>query len=342
MRALLGLLAFLLPATAADTFQVFILAGQSNMVGHAKNKLFEHQATDPKTRDHFAPYRKDGDWITRDDVMIDYFDRTGGLTLGYGARDKTGPELGFGKVVGDAIDEPVLLIKVAWGGRSIYRDFRPPSAGLPSEEKLEAELEKARERTRKQNEKHQRNDPLPTLKEIKSAYGKDYRAMLEEVRGAIAGAPETFPALKGRRPALAGFVWFQGWNDKFGGADQEYADNLAHLIRDVRRDLESPRLPVVIGVMGQNGSKAAEGTTLTLQQAQLEVAQMEEFKDTVAAVRTDVLVDKAAEALYPTWKENVELWEKTGSDHGYHYLGSAIWMTRIGEAFGEAMLELVR
>jgi hypothetical protein len=61
----------------------------------------------------------------------------------------------------------------------------------------------------------------------------------------------------------------------------------------------------------------------------------------VKAVRTDVLVDKAAEALYPTWKDNIPEWEKTGSDHGYHYLGSAIWHLRMGHAFGEAMLELM-
>jgi len=31
----------------------------------------------------------------------------------------------------------------------------------------------------------------------------------------------------------------------------------------------------------------------------------------------------------------------TGGDHPYHYLGSAIWFTRIGHAMGESMLELL-
>ena len=56
----------------------------------------------------------------------------------------------------------------------------------------------------------------------------------------------------------------------------------------------------------------------------------------------DRLVDKAAEALYPTWRDNVEEWEKVGSDHPYHYLGSAIWFNRMGHAFGEALLDLMR
>jgi hypothetical protein len=65
------------------------------------------------------------------------------------------------------------------------------------------------------------------------------------------------------------------------------------------------------------------------------------FQGNVKAVRTDVLVDKAAEELYPKWRDNFEQWQKTGSDFGYHYMGSAIWFNRIGRAMGEAMLELL-
>ena len=65
-----------------------------------------------------------------------------------------------------------------------------------------------------------------------------------------------------------------------------------------------------------------------------------EFKGNVKAVQTDVLIDKAAEELYPEWKKRFEEWEKVGSDRGYHYLGSAIWFNRMGKSFGEAMLEL--
>ena len=61
----------------------------------------------------------------------------------------------------------------------------------------------------------------------------------------------------------------------------------------------------------------------------------------VKAFRTDVLVDKAAEELYPAWNKNLEQWKLTGGDHAYHYLGSAIWFTRIGHAMGEAMKELL-
>ena len=93
--------------------------------------------------------------------------------------------------------------------------------------------------------------------------------------------------------------------------------------------------------MGQNGSKPAKGAMLTIQEAQLAMEKVPEFKGNVKAVRTDVLIDKAAEELYPTWKKNFEQWEKTGSDHAYYYLGSAIWHLRMGGAFADAMLEML-
>ncbi len=68
----------------------------------------------------------------REDVFISCLDRKGPLWVGHGARKETiGPELGFGWVMGDVLDEPVLLIKCAWGGKSLAVDFRPPSAGKP-------------------------------------------------------------------------------------------------------------------------------------------------------------------------------------------------------------------
>ena len=42
------------------------------------------------------------------------------------------------------------------------------------------------------------------------------------------------------------------------------------------------------------------------------------------------------------WSKNFEQWKKTGTDRPYHYLGSAIWYTRIGHAAGESMLDLMK
>jgi carbohydrate esterase-like sialic acid-specific acetylesterase len=326
---------------ADNTVKVFILSGQSNMEGKAPNTLLDYQATDPKTADFFAHLRKDGKWIVRDDVFIKFLDRKGPLTIGYGSPGRTGIELEFGTMMGDHFDQPVLLIKPAWGGHSLVKNFRPPSAGLPPEESLEKELKSAQDRVRQNNMKNKRNEPLPTMEELKSQYGASYRNMLAEVRNTLENCGTLFPPLKGKTPQITGFVWFQGWNDQYGGQD-EYASNMQHFIRDVRKDLATPNLPFVIVAMGQNASKPAKGAMLTVREAQLSMNDVPDFKGNVKAFRSDVLVDKAAEELYSTWRQNQDQWKHVGGDFEYHYLGSAIWFTRIGHAAGEAMLELLK
>ena len=123
------------------TVQVFILAGQSNMEGAGKIEgdpkrnggrgSLSHMADNNESKKLYAHLRDDkGSWFKRKDVMIWYLGRTGKLAPGFGARKSTiGPELGFGHVIGDALSAPVLLIKTAWGGKSLAKDFRPPSSG---------------------------------------------------------------------------------------------------------------------------------------------------------------------------------------------------------------------
>jgi alpha-galactosidase len=339
LLAALAALVIMSPALAqGGPLKVFVLAGQSNMEGKAQNKLWEHQATDSKTAAFFAPFRDDDNasWVVRDDVWIKFLGRRGPLTLGFGSPGRTGLEFALGLRIGDRCEEPVLLIKTAWGGRSIRKDFRPPSSGLPADAVLEKELADAVKRTQNNNEKRKRNDPLPTRAEIEGGYGRDYRLMIEDVTTTIRDLDELFPELKGREPVLSGFVWFQGWNDQYGGAELEYEQNLRNFIRDVRKDLGAADLPFVVGVMGQNGSAEAKGAMLEIQKAQMEVADMKR----VAAVRTDELIDEAAEQLYPEWKQRFKEWERTGSDHRYHYLGSAIWFSRIGFGLADALAEL--
>jgi alpha-galactosidase len=328
-------------AGEAKRVKVFVLAGQSNMEGKAPNSLLDCQAEAPETKDLFKHLRQDGRWIVRQDVFIKFLDRHGPLTVGYGSPGRTGVELEFGTVLGDRLRQPVLLIKAAWGGHSLAKLFRSPSAGYPPDAVLHRELQQAQDRVKKDNEKQKRNDPLPTLDDIKRAYGSSYRAMLAEVRETLDQYQTLFPALAGKKAELAGFAWFQGWNDQYGGAEQEYAANMRHFIQDVRKDLGAPKLPFVIAAMGQNGSKPAAGAMLVIREAQMLMNEVPEFQGNVKAFRTDVLVDKAAEELYPTWSKNLDQWKKTGGDHGYHYLGSAIWFTRIGHAMAEAMLELM-
>ncbi len=321
---------------AEKTVTVFVLAGQSNMEGKARNDLLESQATDPRFKDFWADYRTGDTWTERDDVFVTFFNRHGPLTIGYGSPGATGPELAFGRILGDHCDDPVLLIKTAWGGHSLYKNFRPPSAGLPNEQELEAELGTV-----------QKKQPAATMDEITAGYGDSYRKMLAEVKRVLNEKDTLFPALAGGKPEMAGFFWFQGFNDQFGDtAPAEYEANMKHLIADVRKDFNAPKMPVVIagiGTFGWDGTaKPTEDSgTAKVLNGQLAMSDVAEFKGTVKAFETAPLYDKEAAEIFPKWQKNVEEWKKVGSDRPYHYLGSGIWYCRIGKTAGESMVELL-
>lgn len=149
-------------------------------------------------------------WKVRDDVWVSFNGHNGRLTPGFGGGpDRFGPELGFGQIIGDASDDPVLIIKTAWGGKSLFADFRPPSSG--------------------------------------GEVGPFYRQMVETVNRVMRNMSVDFPGLANRPVELSGFVWWQGWNDAYPkGAVPEYERNLVNLILDLRRDLHAPKLPVVV------------------------------------------------------------------------------------------------
>jgi Carbohydrate esterase, sialic acid-specific acetylesterase len=282
----------ILPCGAAEpTVKVFLLAGQSNMEGKAPNALLDFQAADEKTKAFFAHLRKGDQWIVRDDAFIKFLDRKGPLTVGYGSPGRTGPELEFGTVMANHFAEPVVLVKAAWGGHALAKQFRPPSAGKPSAAWIKKELDQAQANVKKNNEKNMKNEPPPTEADILKPYGTSYKAMLAEAKAILAEPGKFFPALKDRKAELAGFVWFQGWNDQYG-TENEYESNLKHLIHDLRKDLNAPKLPVVIAAMGQNGSQPAKGAMLVVQKAQLAMNEVPEFKGNVKTIRTDELVDR--------------------------------------------------
>ena len=308
--------------------KVYILAGQSNMEGKAKVELLERQLEKPETRGLFAHYEKDGRWVERDDVFIKFLERKGKLTVGYGSPGCVGPELELGHVLGNHHAEPVLLIKTAWGGRSLYRDFRPPSAGLPPRAALDDMLAEARKKK-----------PDATPADIEAPFGASYRAMLEEVRTTLSGLKEHFPELEGRRPELAGFIWFQGWNDMISEEyTAEYTSNLAHFIHDVRRDFATPALPFVVGQMGVDGAQPGDGIR-RFKTAQAAILHAPGLEETVSLVRTDVHWDLEAEAVFRKgWREHIDEWNQVGSDWPFHYLGSARTLCAIGRALAEAVI----
>jgi hypothetical protein len=327
--------------------KVFLLSGQSNMQGYGNIRTLDWLGEDPITAPLLRKVKKpDGTYVERPDVWI-YCKggstgvKKGNLTVGYGANpENIGPELLFGHFMGDYFQSAdkasqVLLIKVSWGGRSLAANFRPPSAG-------ELPLASYPENQRKNMEE--------SIKSGKLKVGDDYRTMIAETRAVLSDLKTHFPAYAGQGYEIAGFVWFQGWNDMIDKAfTAEYAKNLECLINDVRKDLARPRLPVVVAEMGVGGSKLSAGVQ-TFRKAQVAGTDRPEFKGNVALVDTARCWDEKAQALLDEgykgnkWlnKELQDQFSKMGSQPPYHYLGSAKVHALIGKELAEAMKELCK
>jgi len=285
----------------AQPLKVYILAGQSNMEGHARISTFDHIGMDPATAPVLEKMRgSDGRPRVCEDVWISYRTGTGEgsgpLTAGYGARgnpaqlgDKIGPELTFGIFMQELVDEPILLIKAAWGGKSLHTDFRSPSAGpYQFNEKQLKGFEK-------------RGMDIEEVKAEKAeATGRYYREMIAHVKRVLSDIGRVYPAYDPRQGyEIRGFVWFQGWNDMCdggvypdraqpGGYDL-YSELLAHFIRDVRKDLVAPKMRFVIGVTGVGGP----GQQVHFREAMAAPADLPEFKDNVVSVQTSPFWDEA-------------------------------------------------
>lgn len=312
--------------------KIFILAGQSNMQGHCTNSVIENRLKDPKLKVGFEKYHQGGSFVKRDDVFINHIEKEmhGPLSVGYGAtNEKIGPELSFGWTIGDKLDEDVLIIKAAWGGKSLFRDFLSPSGRKPSDDFIQALEDKAKKKKK----------PF-SKEEYLQGFGHYYRLMMTSVDETLGNLKTYAPNYKGQGYEIVGFVWFQGYNDKFSDhSTSTYQENMAHFIRDVRKDLKSPKLPFVIGAMGHNGT-AQKGTTKILADAQIATAKMPEFKGNVITVKTADFWDYDAAIAFKNKKEDAETWAKLGSNQGYHYFGSAAFFEKTGTAFADAIIEL--
>lgn len=374
---------------ARHPLKVFILAGQSNMQGHANVSTLPSMADDPKTapllREIIGP---DGKPTVLDHVWIssvgcagngysDIIEQTGKLTTGFGASpSEIGPELSFGITMSHALREPILIIKTSWGGRSLITDFRPPSG----EPRAYGDYIRARWK-----ERHL--DPDAEASKNRADCGVFYQHMIDHIRKVLGDIKRVDPEYDPKQGyALSGFVWFQGFNDMIDdwsyhdrskpGAYGEYATLMADLIRDVRKDLAAPKLPVVIGVMGIGGlSEDTKPPQSYFRVAQAAPASLAEFRGSVVAVPTAPYWDDELDALQVRWerlenkaeqefkkdpsltermkaqrRETARAQEFTAeerermkgiSNGGYHYLGAAKILEPIGQAFADALLKLL-
>jgi hypothetical protein len=311
-----------------DGIKVFILAGQSNMVGYGHSETgnggvagaigsLRHLAVNNASfpdYDYASLLVNPADpagsaWKTRGDVKAWW--RDGGTNLGGTVRkgdlgppflgidaNRYGPEYAFGQVLGDYyVADDVLIIKAAWGGKSLAVDFRPPSA---------------------------------VARVPGTQVGPFYHAIFDNVRDALTNLGTEFPAWSGKGYQIVGFGWHQGWNDRVDQTfNDEYEANMKNFIDDVRVELGKPVLPFVIATTGMSGWNETHPRALSLMNAQLSMANF---------------------TKYPAHEGNVsvvdtrDFWRAAAVspiDQGFHWNQNGETLFLIGKSMGDRMVNLL-
>ncbi|MGQ9503840.1 MAG: sialate O-acetylesterase [Thermogutta sp.] len=322
-------------AAISQPVKVFILLGQSNMVGAGKVKGDGEGSLTyaVRTKGKYA-YLMDnqGAWTVRNDVRYVRVmgSGTGPMRLFNNewltvSGDRIGPEIGIGHVLGDALDAPVLLLKSCIGNRSLGWDLLPPGS-----ERYEMEIKDPKTGEVKTwvyagyKDSPAKWEKGTTPQPIGWYAGMQYDGDVANAKKVLAELPKYYPGAS--RYEIAGFFWWQGDKDRYDfGHAARYEKNLVHLIKQLRKAFDAPQAKFVLATLGQTkkGDGGNDGLILDAQLAvDGESGKYPEFKGNVATVYTHPL--------------------SHGGASNSHYNGHAETYMDVGEAMGQAMVKLLR
>ncbi len=322
------------PADMTKPVLVYILLGQSNMVGAGKITGDEEgsltYAVHSKNK---YPYLVDdeGNWTVRKDVRyvrvmgsgtgkMRQFNNEWMTIIG----GKIGPEYGIGHYVGHATDASLLILKSCIGNRSLGWDLLPP--GIERYEVDEMDEKTGETKTfvyagYKDSPSKWEKGAVP--EPIKWYAGMQYDGDVANAKKVLAELDKYYPGANGYE--VAGFFWWQGDKDCYdAGHARRYEQNLVQLIKMLRKDFDAPDARFVCATLGQTkkGDNGNEGMILD---AMLAVdgnsGNYPEFNGNVATVYTNPIT-------------------MGGSSNG-HYGGNAETYMNVGEAMGKAMVRML-
>jgi alpha-galactosidase len=372
--------------------KVFILSGQSNMVGFGRvsgsgtgtlNTIVNTEKKFP----HLV--NGSGAWNSRADVRyrgVISAIGNGDLAQGFGANtDSFGPELGFGHVMGWLHDEPVLIIKTSIGNRSLLWDIAPPDSarfnygantyagygdspnswtigGSPTpftwyagkqyddfflhESHMQPGLTWAAGVAYPNGcqLRHNGNIYISTTAHTSAAasepgVGASWAAnwsvyTVTNVVNILDNWATQYPQWAAQGFEIAGFAWWQGYNDMSEPAASRYEARLTSLINHLRAYYSArypgkikPNAPFVLGTIAFGGWSLS-GAGLTVANAQLAVGNP---------------------ALHPEFSGNVKTMEARGyyratgpdTSQGHHYNHNAETYYLLGDALGRGMVEML-
>ena len=336
------------PADMSKKVKVFILLGQSNMVGMGKISGGEGSLENAVKEKKKYLYLVDdtGAWSERKDVRyVRVMQGRGGVGMQQFNNEwmtvKTfrtiGPEFGIAHIVGDSVDDPVLILKSCIGNRSLGWDLLPPGS-----ERYQAEVtERGDQKVTKvfagykdrpdswivDPSKGTATEPPPWVdkngKPIDWYAGKQYDDDTSYAKKVLSELETHYPGA--RSFEIAGFFFWQGEKDCGNAVHAaRYEQNLVRFIKQLRKDFNAPNAKFVLATLGES-VKGSSGNGGMVLEGHLAVdgrnGKYPEFKDNVATVYSNPL-------------------SKGGSGNS-HYNGNAETYMDVGEAMGRAMVALL-
>lgn len=301
------------PADVSKPVKVFILLGQSNMLGFGQ-VLGEKEGTLAyAVKQGKYPYLVDdaGNWTVRKDVrnvrVMNFKDEHVDWLIP--TANTIGPEIGIGHYLGYVVDEPVLLLKSCIGNRSLGFDLLPPgSEPFKFGDKIYPGYRGTSDNPKGTGEKPDADVWYA---------GKQYDDDIGSAKQVLGNLDQYYPGAKTYE--VAGFFWWQGDKDmRDAGLASYYEKNLQHLTDVLREEFNAPEAKFVFASLGQTkeGSTGGDG-------------QIMEAMKSVAARQPG----KAGFVYtYPL--------SMGGSSSG-HYNKHAETYMNVGEAMGKAMVELL-
>ncbi|NBR86949.1 MAG: sialate O-acetylesterase [Verrucomicrobia bacterium] len=328
--------------------QVFILLGQSNMLGLGKVKGGDGSLEFAVKEKKKYPYLVDdaGNWAERKDVRYARVmsGRGGGMQrfnnewTTVQACKTIGPEFGLAHPLGNAIEAPVLILKSCIGNRSLGWDLLPPGSEryeftVKDKAGVEKKMVYAGYKDKPESwemdpAKGLKTEPGPWLdkktgKPIEWYAGKQWDDDISYAKTVLTELDKHYPGAT--QHEVAGFFFWQGEKDAGNpGHDARYEQNLVHFIKSVRKEFNAPKAPFVLATMGES-VKGGTGLGAQVLEAHLAVdgakGNYPEFKGNVATIYTHPMAQ--------------------GGSGNSHYGGKAEVYMDVGEAMGRAMVDLL-
>ena len=323
------------PADMSKPVKVFLILGQSNAVGlgHITGDKPGTLETAVKG-EKLYPFLVDdaGNWVERKDVRSVQVmsGKGGGMSLSHNefltVKGKTmGVEYGVGHQLGNAINEPVMVLKSCIGNRSLGWDLLPPGSkgfDFPSKDKKTGKEVTYTYAGYKESPMKWEKGTEPV--KIEWYAGKQWDDDIANAKKVLSELNTYYP--EATKYEVAGFFWWQGEKDcGDDGLSAHYEENLVNLITALRKEFDAPKAPFVMATLGE-ASKGIAGNTGKVLEAMMNVdgssGKHPEFKGSVATVYTHDMA-------------------RGGSGNAHYGHDSRVYMD-VGLAMGEAMNELLK